>query len=111
MGCGSGEGYLGREVTDKDWSRILQWVPKVSRNARFKQIQLNCVHQAYLTPHHLSKMFASAQNVCPRCGATSADILLMIWACGKLVEHWDGVREVIGRVQTDRFSRPHGSAY
>ena len=41
---------LGREITDADWDCVLQSITKVSRNVRFKQIQLFCVQRAYLTP-------------------------------------------------------------
>lgn len=72
---------LGRDLTGKEWGSLLEYPRKVSRNPKFKFIQLIIAHRAYLTPHKLHKMFPDTTDACPRCHTPNADLLHMLWNC------------------------------
>ena len=92
---------LEREITKLDWARILQYVPKISRNARLRQIQLFCIHWAFLNPLRLSKMFPAAQDKCPRCDKMEAGLSHMIWDCPEVRGYKEEVVVTISQ-STDR---------
>lgn len=41
---------FGRALHDREWLLALEHHKKVSRNQRFKNVQFNVLHRAYLTP-------------------------------------------------------------
>lgn len=80
---------IGHELTNKEWNNILEYPRKVSRNPKFKFIQLMIIHRAYLTPSRLNAMFPDVADNCPRCQLHNAKLFHMIWNCPKLQYYWN----------------------
>lgn len=89
---------IGRAITDKEWNTVLEYTRKVSRNPKFKFIQLMILHRVYLTPHRLHAMFPDIADVCPRCLATNANLIHMIWDCPKLIPYWSTIQATLNTV-------------
>ena len=56
---------LQLELHDGDWDKILNYIPRVSRNARFRFLQFNFMHRTYLTPTRLHRIFPTVSSECP----------------------------------------------
>ena len=50
------ETLLGRDNQEGEWTRILAYPQKISRNTRLKYIQFNYIHKTYLTSR-ITKMY------------------------------------------------------
>lgn len=85
---------LDEPLTQNEWKRVHKGVQNVSTNTRFK-LQYNLVHQVYLTPHTISKIYPSRVDEFPRCKQQGADFLQMIWSCGALFSYWEAVLKEI----------------
>lgn len=90
------EVILGEPLSEKDWIKVHEGVKAANSNVRFKLVQYNFVHQAYLTPKTLSKIFPTRADSCPRCGAADSDFMHMVWTCPRLSQYWTSV---LGKIQ------------
>ena len=89
------EEILGEEISDKEWGKILAYPQKISRITRLKYIQLNYLHQKYLTPEWITAIYGGEVKKCPRCTRTEADFVHMVWSCPLAQEYWNAVLEKI----------------
>ena len=62
-----------------------------------KFTQYNYLHQSYLDPVKISKMFGGMTRNCPRCTASQASFYHMVWECGKITEFWERIVAHINR--------------
>ena len=69
---------LGSQFEDRDWAKCLDQVKKVLRNSCMKFTQLNYVHQCYLGPVKLTRMFGGPARPCPRCNSPQASFYHMV---------------------------------
>lgn len=86
---------LGRELTDKEWRMALEYPRIISRNPKFKSIQLMILHRAYLTPNRLHTIYPEVSDSCPRCHALQTKLYHMIWSCPRLAHYWAGVQKIL----------------
>ena len=59
--------------------------------------QFNYLHQCYLDPMKITKMFGGREGSCPRCGSTRASFFHMVWECGVIANFWARVVAHINR--------------
>lgn len=76
-----------------EWKRVHEGVKQISSNVRFKLTQFNIVHQTYLTPHVLHRIYPDRSAHCPKCGQADAQFLHMIWECTELKSYWGSILE------------------
>ena len=88
---------LGLQLEDKEWTSSLEHIKKVSRNSRLKYTQFNYVHQCYLDPSKITRIFGGPARTCPRCGSTQATFYHMVWECRLIREFWIRVIARINR--------------
>lgn len=86
---------IGRELTDKERKGFLEYPRKVSRNPKFKFIQLMILHRAYLSPHRLNMMFTDTNTECPRCHVPDADLLHMLWSCPRILVYLSTIQSIL----------------
>ena len=88
---------MGLIIDDRDWNTCLEQVKRVSRNSRMKYTQFNYVHQCYLDPLKIAKMFGGPTRPCPRCGSLRASFYHMVWECVTIEGFWTRVVAHINR--------------
>ncbi|KAJ1079961.1 hypothetical protein NDU88_000183 [Pleurodeles waltl] len=89
---------MGRDITVKEWTFLLQYATKVSHYTRVKLIWFYPFHLAYLTPHRLNRIYHTPTAHCPRCRTTDADLLHMIPACPSLTQYWTAIRATLTEI-------------
>ena len=88
---------LGLQLESRDWDTCLEQVKKVSRNSRMKFTQYNYLHQCYLDPAKITKMFGGPARPCPRCKLLQVSFYHMVWECDKIIDFWTKVVAHINR--------------
>ena len=88
---------LGLQIEDRDWNTCLEQVRRVSRNSRMKYTQFNYLHQCYLDPAKIAKMFGGTPKTCTRCNWTCASFYHMVWECTTVGAFWNRVISHINR--------------
>ena len=88
---------LGKTFTDKEWEECLGMVKKISRNTRLKFTQFNYIHQAYLDPAKITRMFGGTNRKCPRCTSNNPTFYHMVWQCRTIEALWIRIIEHINR--------------
>ncbi|XP_069076674.1 uncharacterized protein [Pleurodeles waltl] len=73
------------------WTMALTTTREVSWNARFRFTQFNYLHQTYLTPVRINRMFPQATPGCPRCRCPEADFYHMTWSCSPILSAWHNI--------------------
>ena len=89
------EAVIERRIEDKPWETVQAYSQTISRNTRLKYIQFNYLHQTYLTPKRITRIYGGEPRNCPRCARGEADFGHMVWSCANIQEYWDKVLRCI----------------
>lgn len=79
-------------IDDDTLQDIMESPLFVSPAVNNRLVQLNIIHQCYLTPVRLHRMGRSSSASCLRCSESHADFWHMIWECPVIRDFW---REVV----------------
>ena len=85
------EGDLNSNISDNQWSDILDLVHTSSICARHGLLQCKVLHRAHFTNAKLAKIFPDRSDACNRCNQSPADHLHMFWTCPKLHTFWSDI--------------------
>ena len=84
----SWEGDLGLEISEEDWTYILDMVHSSSICARHGVLQCKILHRSHYTNAKLAKIYPGVSDACYRCNQSPADLVHMMWSCPKLNTYW-----------------------
>lgn len=94
------EDEFKRQLHDGEWETALEFPKKLSRKARFKNIQFYILHKAYQTPARLQRFYPDTTILCPRCHSPDAQFQHMFWSCPTLNQYWaailTSIKEITG---------------
>lgn len=95
------EGDLNISFTDREWSRILQNMKKMSRELRTRLVQFKILNRLYWTPSKLYRVKLKQDPDCWRCQSGEGTLTHMLWSCQKIQDFWSeihsNVTKIIGR--------------
>lgn len=60
------------------------------------------LHRAYLTPYRLHLMYLEVSDCYPRCQATHAKLMHMLWNCPRLVQYWSVIHTLLQGIAPQR---------
>ena len=86
------------QLTDGEWDQSLEQIKKISRNTRLKFTHFNYVHQTYLSPIRITRMFGGDPRPCPRCQELGASFYHMVWKCTVIAGYWSLVLQHLNMV-------------
>lgn len=78
----------GEPLSEREWIKVHEGVKEVNSNPRFKLVHYNFIHQTYLSPKTLGKIFPNRSNECPPCRTQEADFLHVVWHCPVINSYW-----------------------
>lgn len=81
----------GSELTYAQWNGIVASIDLLFLLAAQKRTPLYIIHRPYYTPKRLFQFGRRTEAFCPRCRATTGDLIHMLWRCPKLYRYWKGV--------------------
>lgn len=82
---------LGSNISDDQWSDVLNLVHTSSICARHGLLQCKVLHRAHFTNAKLAQMFPDRSDACNRCNQSPADHLHMFWTCPRLDTFWSDI--------------------
>ncbi|KAJ1136101.1 hypothetical protein NDU88_002519 [Pleurodeles waltl] len=92
------DSVLPNPVSESEWSKALSHTREVSRNPRFRYTQFNYLHQTYLAPARIKRMFPGSDPACPRCKKPAAQFYHMVWECPRLGGGWERVVKTLAEI-------------
>lgn len=98
------KGTLNRQLTEKEWKKVLGGPKKVSRITAFKFLQFNMLHRTYLTPHRLNAVYGGEDQACARCSQRDADFDHMVWSCPGLKDYWTKIEDMVNGVLSQNLA-------
>ena len=85
------ESDLDGNISDDQWSGILNLVHTSSFCARHGLLQCKVLHRAHFTNAKLAKIFPGRSDACNRCNQSPADHLHMFLTCPRLHKFWSDI--------------------
>lgn len=73
------------------WEDIVKLPLNVSVCNRFKEMQFNIVHRAYISQNKYSKINKTVSPQCPKCNNNIGTFFHCLWECSLAVHFWNGI--------------------
>lgn len=83
---------IHKNLFDSVWEFLSSFGFKISANVALRENHYKILHQWYLTPNRLTKMFPRTLDICWRCGEIGADFLHIWWSCRLIQPFWKNIR-------------------
>ncbi|KAJ1198840.1 hypothetical protein NDU88_002679 [Pleurodeles waltl] len=94
------DAVLPTPLSQETWITALTTIKSVSRNPRLRYTQFNYLHQSYLSPARIQKIYPHTTPTCPRCATPAADFYHMVWECQTINLAWQHVTEVTAEISS-----------
>ena len=89
---------MGTNITEDQWSDIIQRIHSSSICARHSLIQFKIVHRLHMSKTKLSKIFPGVDPICDRCKQAPATLYHTFWSCSRLTAFWSSIFEVYSAI-------------
>ena len=92
------EADLQVKFTEKEWSRILLNLKKLSRELKTRLVQFKILHRVYWTPSKLYRVKLIQTPECWRCQNGEGTLIHMLWSCPKIQDFWSEIHKNITQI-------------
>ena len=89
---------MDADITEDQWSNIVQKIHSTSICARHSLIQFKIVHRLHMSKVKLSKIFPGVNPICDRCKQAPATLYHTFWSCSSLTAFWSSIFEVYSAI-------------
>ena len=89
---------MDANITESQWSDIIQRIHSSSICARHSLIQFKIVHRLHMSKVKLSKIFPGVDPICNRCKQAPATLYHTFWSCSSLTAFWSSIFEVYSAI-------------
>lgn len=79
------------DIDENVWDDIIRLPLNISVCNRFKEMQFNIVHRAYISPNRYSKVNNTVSPQCPKCNDSIGTFFHCLWECPLVADFWNGV--------------------
>lgn len=90
---------MGTNITEDQWSRILQRIHSFSICARQSLIQFKIMHRLHMSKVKLSKIYPEVNPICDRCRQAPATLFHTFWSSSSLTSFWSSIFELYSATQ------------
>lgn len=89
---------MGTNITEDQWSDIIQRIHSSSICARHSLIQFKIVHRLHMSKTKLSKIFPGVDPICDRCKQAPGTLYHTFWSCSRMTAFWSSIFEVYSAI-------------